>query len=538
MPTRKNLIIAGCYAGTLVLGMLLGPKFQKENGNKLNGTFLPFLPGGREEKIETVFNIIKDNYVDPVNIDSIGDEAINEVLKNLDPHSSYLPPTDAKLLSEDLEGNYNGIGVEYRILNDTLLVTGVNKRGPAAKAGLKTGDRILAIGNVNIAGTEVTSKKIVELIRGRRGTAVKLMVQRFGWQGHKQITVLRDKITVSSIDIGYMISGDIGYIRISKFGARTDEDFVSELERLKKQGLKSLILDLRENGGGYLSAATALSDQFLGEKKLIVYTQGAHEPRTDYFATKEGKFEQGKLVVLIDENTASASEVVAGAVQDLDRGTIIGRRSFGKGLVQEQFNFGDGSALNLTVARYYTPSGRSIQKSYKEGANAYFEEVLNRHKNGELNSDRKHLMDSLYKKGKTYKTASGRLIYGGGGIMPDIYVPVDTAGYNDLYFALNAKGVLNDFLYNSLVKTTVPRSLDEFVKKFNLSKDQYRQLFLLADKRGVKYQPHLFKDAQRHIHADLKALLARYYFGEDGYYKVLNSDDTVISRSLAFLKQP
>ena len=517
--------------------MVLGPKFQKDSSSSLNGTFIPFLPGGREEKVEQVFNIIKEKYVDPVNVDSLQDLAINDVLKTLDPHSSYLPPVDAKQLSDDLEGNYNGIGIEYQLLNDTLLVTGVNKMGPAAKAGLKAGDRILEINKVNIAGKQVTNKRIVQLIRGRRGTAAQLTIRTPG-RRDRVVAVTRDKITVSSIDVAYMIAPAVGYVKISRFGARTDEDFVRELDLLKKHGMQSLILDLRENGGGYLSAATSLCDQFLGEKKLIVYTKGTHEPRTDYYATADGKFQTGKLVVLIDENTASASEVVAGAIQDLDRGTVIGRRSFGKGLVQEQFNFGDGSALNLTVARYYTPSGRSIQKNYKEGTNAYFEEIFNRHKTGELSSSRQHLIDSLYKKGKVYKTVSGRPIYGGGGVMPDIYVPVDTSGYNDYYFALNAKGVLNDFLYHSLIREPVPPAISQFITSFKISETHHQALLSLAKSKGLTYNHRLFTMARRHIDLDLKSRLARYYFGEDGYYKVINAEDQVISRSLAFLKQP
>lgn len=538
MSTSRNLLIAGCYAGTLILGMVLGPKFQKEKGNSKNGTFIPFLPGGREEKVDQILDIIRDNYVDPVNTDSMQNLAINEVLKGLDPHSAYLPPVEAKEFSEDLEGNYNGIGVEYLILNDTLLVTGVNKTGPAAKAGVKTGDKILRINKAKITGPGISSVKIAEMIRGRRGTPVLLTVRRRGLPTDKPIQVLRDKITVSSIDVAYMLTANTAYIKISRFGGRTTDDFKEEVDSLKKRGMKSLILDLRENGGGYVTAATSLADQFLPEKKLIVYTRGAHEPRTDYFASKDGEFERGKLVVLIDENTASASEIVAGCIQDLDRGTIIGRRSFGKGLVQEQFNFGDGSALNLTVARYYTPSGRSIQRSYKNGADAYYDEVLNRYKTGEMSSDRKHLVDSLYKKHKMFKTSSGRLIYGGGGIMPDVYIPLDTAGYNDLYFALNAKGVVNDFLYGTLAREIQPASLEDFIKHFSLSGAHYKQLFQMAAAKGIKYNDKLFKEAQRHIGTDLKAMLARYYFGEEGYFRVLNADDNVIARSLAQLKQP
>jgi carboxyl-terminal processing protease len=342
-----------------------GPKLVRENQNSKNGSFLSFGLSGRSSKVEKVIRIINENYVDSVKLDTVEDMAIQEILKHLDPHSAYLAPEDAQLLSDDLEGNFNGIGIEYYILNDTLLITSVKHGGPAFKAGIKHGDKILAINKKPVAGIRVTSRHIVDQIRGKRGSAVELLVKRDTIR--KSFSMLRDRIIVSSIDAAYMLTGQSAYIKISKFGARTDEDFHASLLKLKKQGMKNLVLDLRDNGGGYLNSATALADEFLADQELIVYTQGLHEPRTDYFASSKGDFENGKLVVLIDENTASASEIIAGAVQDLERGTIIGRRSFGKGLVQEQFDFGDGSALNLTIARYYTASGRSIQKSYKKG---------------------------------------------------------------------------------------------------------------------------------------------------------------------------
>ncbi len=532
--TRKNLWVAAGYAGVLAAGLVLGPKFAREDHNSKNGSFLPFGLGNRSEKVEQVMQIINDNYVDSVKIDTIQNMAIQEILKHLDPHSAYLAPSEARLLTEDLEGNFDGIGIEYYILNDTLLVTSVNPGGPASKAGLKHGDKILAINRKPVSGIRITAQKVVEQIRGKKGTPVEILVKRDTLK--KNFSVLRGRVVVSSIDAAYMLNEQSGYIKISKFGARTDEDFLDQLQKLQKRGLKNLVLDLRDNGGGYLSAATGLADEFLKDKELIVYTEGLHEPRTDYFASAKGSFEQGKLVLLIDENTASASEIVAGAVQDLERGTIIGRRSFGKGLVQEQFDFGDGSALNLTIARYYTASGRSIQKSYKKGNDAYYSEVGERYKNGELASDGKNLSDTLYDKKKTFTTKSGKVLYGGGGIMPDIYIPVDTSGYTDLYYSLSAKGILNDLVFNHLVKSN-PKytSTDEIVKNFKLSDQDIKKMIQLAATKGVKTNEKQLEMSRKEIESQLKARFARYYFGDEGYYKAINSGDQAIVRSLEVL---
>jgi len=535
--TRKNIFIAAGYSAVLIGGLWLGPKLVRENQNSKNGSFLPFGLSGRSSKVEKVIRIINENYVDSVKLDTVEDMAIQEILKHLDPHSAYLDPEDAQLLSDDLEGNFNGIGIEYYILNDTLLITSVKHGGPAFKAGIKHGDKILAINKKPVAGIRVTPGHIVDQIRGKRGSAVELLVKRDTIR--KSFSMLRDRIIVSSIDAAYMLTGQSAYIKISKFGARTDEDFHASLLKLKKQGMKNLVLDLRDNGGGYLNSATALADEFLADQELIVYTQGLHEPRTDYFASAKGDFENGKLVVLIDENTASASEIIAGAVQDLERGTIIGRRSFGKGLVQEQFDFGDGSALNLTIARYYTASGRSIQKSYKKGNDAYYSEVKDRYRNGELSSDGKNLGDSLYNKSQTYTTKSGKVLYSGGGIMPDIYIPVDTTGYTDLYYELSAKGVLNDVLYNHLLKQNqIYQSTDELVKNFRISDQDIKKLIQLAAKRNVKASEAQIASSRKEIETQLRALLARYHFGDEGFYKILNSGDQAISRSLEVLKDP
>ncbi len=537
MSTRKNILVAAGYAATLILGMALGPKFLEEGGNSRNGSFFPFFKEGREDKMLRIFDLISNSYVDSLNIDSIQEKTITGVLKELDPHSSYLPPRDAQEQTENLEGNYTGIGVEYQMIRDTLMITGVNPNGPSAESGLKPGDKIVRVDGYNIAGVGITSRKILDMIRGREGTQVKLTIARRSLPGIEVFPVKRSRVQVNSVDIAYMVEQNIGYIRVSRFGARTKDDFVDSLKMLQKRGLQSLILDLRENGGGYLSAATGLCDQFLGPKKLIVYTRGAHEPRTDYFSSGNGIFEKGKLVVLIDENTASASEVLAGAVQDLDRGVIVGRRSFGKGLVQEQFNFGDGSALNLTVARYYTPSGRSIQKSYQKGSEAYYHEITDRLNNGELNA-REHNIDTLFSLKKLYRTASGRVIYGGGGIMPDIYVPLDSTSYNDLYFDLFSKGVIADYIYNVMAQKRAPQSIEEVVKDFQIAAPQMANFTAFANNSGMRYAGDSWQRARKHINREMKALYARYYFGDRGYFQVLNSEDEAIARSLEVLRHP
>lgn len=499
---------------------------------------MKLLGSEKDDKVFNVFKLVQESYVDSVNIDSIRELTIAELLQNLDPHSSYLNPQDAKRFEEDMDGNYQGIGVEYQIIKDTLLVTQLSAASPASRAGVKLGDKVVQIDGYNIAGVGITSKKLQEMIRGRKGSPVNLAVFRSGSHVPLNIKVNRDIIEVSTVDVAYMLQPTIGYLKLNKFGAKTDDDFIEAVSNLKKQGMASLVLDLRDNGGGYLKSAIGVAEQFLGEKSLIVYTQGLHEPRADFYASANGVFKQGKLVVLIDENTASASEVVAGAVQDQDRGIIIGRRSFGKGLVQEQFNFGDGSTLNLTVARYYTPSGRSIQKPYKNGIGQYFAEVDNRLKSGEITNMNTHMADSLFKNSKSYRTHNGRVIYGGGGIMPDIYVPLDTAGHGKMFVKLYNDGVISDFLYNYLVKKNVFDSLSHLVDSFNMDANQLAILSAFAEKRGIKYPVDSWNKARRQLNTEIKALYARYQFGDEGYYRVLNLDDQAINKSLEVLREP
>jgi carboxyl-terminal processing protease len=528
--TKKNILIAASYAAVLIAGMFVGPKFAIEDNNRKNDTFLPFLTD-RSEKLATILKLIETKYVDKVETDSLKEIALDEILTHLDPHSAYLPPVEARILNEDLEGNFYGIGIEYYLLNDTLNVTAVNVGGPAYKAGLQRGDQIIKINNKPVVNIGITGKQVVSTIRGKRGTFVDLLVKSGLDAGFKKLRIERDKIIVSTITASYLMNTETGYIKIDKFGSNTSEDFTAALKDLQKKGIRNLILDLRDNGGGYLSAATALADQFLKDKKLIVFTRGAHEKRTNYWATDEGNFENGLLAVLINENTASASEIVAGAVQDLDRGVIIGRRSFGKGLVQEQFDFGDGSALNLTIARYYTPSGRLIQKSYKQGNAKYFDEVHQRFVNGEVSSDSNKVADTSYAKKAGYKTSSGRIVYGGGGIMPDFFVPVDT-GDTKYYESVYSAGLINQYVYSSLVKRLKPSSIEDILSSDYIPESEMEHFNAFVRSKGITADKSQIALSERQIKKDLKALVARYYFGDNGFYRVENSQDKAVLKAL------
>lgn len=362
-------------------------------------------------------------------------------------------------------------------------------------------------------------------IKGPKGTNVTLTVLRPGNLFPSTLTMKRDRVKVSTIDAAYLLNPEIGFIRISKFGAETDKDFVDAIKDLKSRGMKKLILDLRDNGGGYLTAATGLANQILEENKLIVYTEGKHEPRTDYVATGGGEFEDGKLAVLINENSASASEILAGAVQDLNRGIIIGRRSFGKGLVQEQFPFGDGSALNLTIARYYTPSGRSIQKSYKKGYNAYQNEIGDRYMDGELTDNRKLVKDTVKKR-----------VFTEGGIQPDIYVKIDTVGFNKLYANLGAKKVLLDFVYDVLANRYTPSFIEQNLGAFNINETDFKDLVKYIQARNIPIDMRQMMEAKPLILSDLKVLLCKYHLGAAGYYRALNLSDAAVKQAITSLQ--
>lgn len=529
--TRLNLLIALAYCVTLIGGMFLGYKFLKDQGFQVQKDVR--YANTEEEKVEDIIHLIKKKYVDDINADNLKHLPIDSLLHQLDPHSAYLPPTEAFELSEALEGNFEGVGVEYYILNDTLLVTNVVKDGPAFLSGLKQGDKILKVDTTVVSGRMLPRSQMMGRIKGKKGTSVQLTVLHPGSTTPVTLNVKRGKVEVSSIDAAYMINQETAYIRIGKFGATTDTDFANAVKNLKAKGMRKMVLDLRDNGGGYLTAATSLANQFFPENKLIVYTQGKHDPRTDYFTTGGGEFEQGKLAVLINENSASASEIFAGAIQDLNRGVIIGRRSFGKGLVQEQFAFEDGSAVNLTIARYYTPSGRSIQKPYKKGYKAYQQEIEERLNNGELTAESEKA-DSLLSN-MPYITKDGKKVFAGGGIQPDIYVKLDTVGYNKFYATLLQKKVFIDFVFETLADRYSADYLNKTVNVFNISDKDYVDFLKFVESRKIPIDTKQLIPAKPLIYKNLKLMLYKYYLGDSGYFRAHNQSDPMIKQALGYL---
>ena len=488
------------------------------------------------DKVSKVLKLVKNNYVDSVNVDSMQGLTINHLLQNLDPHSLYLPAQQAQYVNESLNGGFNGIGLLYHLLRDTLVITQVYP-GPAASAGLKSGDKLININGKKFSGTHLTAYNVGKIFKGEEGSEISLEVLSPGSKVLKRFRLKRGHVDLSSLDAAYMTAPGIGYIKISKFALTTDADFRIALAKLKEQGMQKLVLDIRDNGGGYLNAATALADEFLKKDRLIVYTKGAHEERRDYFATDSGNFKEGKLAVLIDEYSASASEILAGALQDLERAVIVGRRSFGKGLVQQQFAFEDGSAVNLTIARYYTPSGRSIQKSYNEGIDSYHNEIAGRMKKGELFSAQSNLDDSIFKKPSPYRTISGRIVFSGGGIMPDIFVPEDTSsktlilqqlGDNQLYTAY-----VIDKLQQELNKFN---AAEAFIKHYEVSDDEFDKFILYASQTIKEMDSHELLISKQKIKNGLKALAARFKWGDNAYYEVINIDDVTLQKAVAAIK--
>lgn len=485
-----------------------------------------------QSKLSKVLELVRNNYVDSINVDSVEGETVNELLQRLDPHSLYLPAQQALSVNEKLEGGFNGIGIEYSLLRDTMVVSYVYPNGPAALQGLKAGDKVIEVDHEKFSGTQLTNTRVNQKLRGEKGSEILLAVLPQNDKATKIFNLKRDRVTLSSIDAAYKVNAQTGYIKISKFATNTDADFKAALVKLKAEGVKKLVLDLRGNGGGYLNTATSLADEFLDSKQLIVYTKGMHEPRTDYFATDSGAFQDGKLAVLIDEYSASASEILAGSLQDLDRATIVGRRSFGKGLVQEQFQFDDGSAVNLTVARYYTASGRSIQKTYKNGVASYRNELTERMRKGELFSAESNLNDSVLRTNSNYRTATGRKVFSGGGIMPDVFVPEDTTKNTWLISQLNKKDLFTAYVidYMQPVLKSFSRN-DDFVNGYNVSEQDFARLIKYASLSINDITTEEINAGKAHIKTLLKANAAHFKWGDEGYYKALNATDVTLKKA-------
>jgi len=503
--------------------------------NNLTSRYFGF-SNSKHDKLEKVLQLVKDNYVDSVDADSVEGVAANNVLQGLDPHSMYLPPQQALAINEKLQGSFDGFGLEYQLLRDTLYITQIYPDGPAAKAGLATGDKVISINNKKLTG-KLTADLIDKIFEDQKDNSVAFNVIGPDGKDTKQFHIQRGQVDMSSLDAAYMATDDVGYIKISKFASTTDDDFRAALGKLKTQGMTKLVLDIRGNGGGYLNTATALADEFLTKGQLIVYTKGIHEPRTDYFATDSGAFQQGRLAVLIDEYSASASEILAGALQDLDRAVIIGRRSFGKGLVQEQFPFDDGSAVNLTVARYYTPSGRSIQKSYANGVESYHNELNDRMKRGELFSAQNSFNDSIFRKPSPYHTVSGRRVYSGGGIMPDIFVPADSTQDTELVQELDDAQVFTAFVIDRL-QSAVKKydNADAFIKHYTVSDEVYGDFIIYASQSIKEMDPKDVFESKQAIKTLLKAYAARFKWGDEAFFQTVNKDDMGLKKAIAALQ--
>ncbi|MEB0248582.1 MULTISPECIES: S41 family peptidase [unclassified Mucilaginibacter] len=522
---------AGIIFRTLILILIgIGIGILLTNGDMV-GRKLGLSAG--PDKISRVLSLVNNKYVDSVNTDSIEGVTVNDMLQNLDPHSVYLPAQQARSINERLEGGFNGIGLEYQLLRDTLVITQVNTDGPAAKAGVMVGDRVINVDGKPFSGTKLDIQHISKTFRGEKDTQISLGISRDGFKKIKDFPIKRDRVSLSSLDAAYNV-GSAGYVKISKFASTTDSDFRGALKKLKANGMQKLVLDLRGNGGGYLNTATSMADEFLSKGKLIVYTKGSHEPRTDYFATDSGSYENGDLTVIIDEYSASASEILAGALQDLDRATIVGRRSFGKGLVQQQFPFGDGTAINLTVARYYTPSGRSIQKSYANGLASYRNELLNRIRKGELLNAGNNLSDSAFFGGSTYHTTKGRKVFSRGGIMPDVFVPADTAQNTQLVGQLAQNQLFTAYIIDRLqpALSKYPTA-DNFIEQYNLSDEGLKNFIAYALQTIKQINPAELQQSKETIKILVKANAARFKWGNNAYYRVLNANDTTFKKALA-----
>ena len=490
------------------------------------------------EKLDYLLYFLNNNYVDTVNSHLIVEEGIRAMLKELDPHSIYMTKEELKEMDEPLVGNFDGVGIQFNILEDTIVVVNTIVGGPSEKLGILAGDKIVKIEGENMAGIKIKNKDVISRLRGTRGTIVKVSVFRKGVKNLIDYSITRDKIPLTSIDATYMADSETGYVKLSRFSATSGTEFTESLEKLKGKGMKNLILDLTGNGGGYLQTAIDIADQFLTNENLVVYTQGRTvASKAPYYSTSKGMFEKGKLIVLIDEGSASASEIVSGAVQDLDRGLIIGRRSFGKGLVQNSFPFPDGSAMRMTTARYYTPSGRCIQKPYEKGVDDYYDDLNKRFKHGEFtNRDSITFADSL-----KFYTIGKRLVYGGGGIMPDLFIPLDTSENSKYLTDVYRKGIFNKFTLKYVdqnreqIKKQYP-DFKAFKAGFTTSDAIMNEFIAAAEADEIKSNPDDIKTSGSFIRRQIRALIANQIWGTNEYYECINEGNPILKEALVQMK--
>ena len=515
------------FSITMIAGMFFGYKMRDNMPGK------SFFFAEKRRPVQEIMDLIKNRYVDDVEIESLADTAIQALLSKLDPHSVFIPAEDLQEVNEDLAGKFFGIGIEFNIFNDTLNVIHVLKDGPGFKAGLLTGDKFIKINDSIVAGNKTDADAFRKLLRGERGTKVTINFLRSSTK--KQAIITRDAIPLTSVDASYMMTKEIGYIRLNKFSSVTYREFMESLEALNKAGLQKLILDLRGNGGGILDQAVEIADEFLDGDKLVTYTEGKHVDKKEYRCRRNGQFEKGKLVVLADESTASASEILIGALQDWDRATIIGRRTFGKGLVQEQFDLSDKSALRLTIARYYTPVGRSIQRPYSNGGKAYYDEISNRY-----HDTARVFADSVKNNsGKVYKTKGGKTVYAKGGIAPDFFIALDTTGFNKNSAAIYSKSTVSSFAYNFYLQNqALLRSFktpDDFIKGFNLSEENWKQFIEAAAKDSININMASAKEKSSLL-VQLKSSIARQVWRTEGFFEVMNTNDEAIKKAMEIME--
>jgi len=523
MNNKTKVFLPILLAMAIVVGMYMNSFFQHSSGPRIFNA--PATTASH--KLDAVLNMIVDDYVDTVSAERLVEQAIPAILKDLDPHTVYIPKEDLQRFNEDLKGNFGGIGVQYITYRDTVTVVKAIEGGPSEYAGVLAGDRIVKVDTTPIIGADLSTEFIQGKLKGPKGTGVKVQIVRRGVKGLLELDIIRGSIPVASVDVAYMINNDLGYIKVKRFGATTYHEFSKGLEDLKQQGLKKLVVDLRGNSGGYMSAATNMINEFLPEGKMIVYTEGKSQAKTDYVSTGSGDYQDLPIVILIDEGSASASEIFAGAIQDNDRGKVIGRRSFGKGLVQEQRMLPDGSAMRLTVARYYTPTGRCIQKSYSNGKADYNNDITKRFIHGEFEKrDSIHFADSL-----KFTTPEGNIVYGGGGIMPDIFIPVDTTGYSSYFIELNHKGLIHRFAFYY-----VDEHRDEMTNLSNVKeildylndKPLIKELTKYCEDAGVKTNKKGLDYSLEIIKTQMKAYLARNIIDDDGFYPIIHKLDKTL----------
>lgn len=489
-------------------------------------------------KLQLALYAINNLYVDSTDEGKLVEDAIVGMLDKLDPHSHYMDPEETKAMTEPLQGNFDGIGIQFNVLTDTLYVIQVIPGGPSEKVGLMAGDRIIQVNDTLIAGVKMKTNDIMKRLRGPKGTEVRVKVLRNKDPELIEFKIIRGKIPVYSLDAAYMADKHTGYIKLNRFAASSADEFREALEKLKKEGMKNLILDLQGNGGGYLNIAIELADEFLSKDKLIVYTEGSKQSREEAKSTYRGGFEEGRLVVLVDESSASASEILSGAIQDWDRGVVIGRRTFGKGLVQKPIPLPDGSMIRLTVSRYYTPTGRCIQKPYQNGnLEDYQHDLIDRYNRGELMSaDSIHFPDSM--KYNTLETK--RIVYGGGGIMPDIFIPVDTARYTDYHRNLVANGLVNRIAMNYLDRNRAEMNknypkFSQYKQNFDIPETLMQELLTMASEEKIEFDETQYNRSKPLIMLQIKALIARDLYDMAEYFQVINDDNPSYQQALEII---